>query len=132
MTVKIAEGHDICPYFLAREMALLEQRFGAGYEYTYLIPGLQKVVQAGGRVIPTPEDRGVIWLIDDRFPGFVSSREAIDTAVRVARGVKGVKSVTRLEPHHAVSDLQRASSRSDVCQRQQHLNLRSLILSKWT
>ncbi len=94
MTVKIAEGHDICPYFLAREMAPLEQRFGAGYEYTYLIPGLQKVVQAGGRVIPTPEDRGVIWLIDDRFPGFVSSREAIDTAVRVARGVKGVKSVT--------------------------------------
>ncbi|WP_303288766.1 BON domain-containing protein [Marinobacter sp. SS8-8] len=36
----------------------------------------------------------MIWLIDDRFPGFVSSREAIDTAVRVARGVKGVKSVT--------------------------------------
>lgn len=45
----------------------LEQRYGAGYEYTYLIPGLQKVAQAAGRVIRTPEDRGVIWLIDDRF-----------------------------------------------------------------
>ncbi len=47
--------------------ARLEQRFGAGYEYTYRIPGLQKVAQAAGRVIRTPEDRGVIWLIDDRF-----------------------------------------------------------------
>lgn len=45
----------------------LQQRFGAGYEYTYLIPGLQKVAQAAGRVIRTPEDQGVIWLIDDRF-----------------------------------------------------------------
>jgi len=45
----------------------LHQRFGAGYEYTYLIPGLQKVAQAAGRVIRTPEDQGVIWLIDDRF-----------------------------------------------------------------
>lgn len=45
----------------------LEQRFGAGYDYTYQIPGLQKVAQAAGRVIRTPEDRGVIWLIDDRF-----------------------------------------------------------------
>jgi len=45
----------------------LEQRFGAGHAYTYLIPGLQKVAQAAGRVIRTPEDQGVIWLIDDRF-----------------------------------------------------------------
>ncbi|MDK8462093.1 ATP-dependent DNA helicase [Marinobacter sp. SS13-12] len=45
----------------------LQQRFGAGQAYTYLIPGLQKVAQAAGRVIRTPEDQGVIWLIDDRF-----------------------------------------------------------------
>ena len=45
----------------------LQQRFGEGYNYTYLIPGLQKVAQAAGRVIRTPDDRGVIWLIDDRF-----------------------------------------------------------------
>ncbi|HYF42092.1 MAG TPA: ATP-dependent DNA helicase [Ramlibacter sp.] len=41
--------------------------FGAGYDYTYLYPGLQKVVQAAGRVIRTREDRGVVYLIDDRF-----------------------------------------------------------------
>ncbi len=43
--------------------------FGAefGHDYTYLFPGLQKVVQAAGRVIRTPEDEGVVWLIDDRY-----------------------------------------------------------------
>ncbi|MCO6059646.1 ATP-dependent DNA helicase [Pseudomonas sp. MOB-449] len=42
-------------------------QFGAGYDYAYLYPGLQKVVQAAGRVIRTTEDRGVVHLIDDRF-----------------------------------------------------------------
>lgn len=45
----------------------MEAIFGLGYEYTYLYPGLQKVVQAAGRVIRTQEDQGVIHLIDDRF-----------------------------------------------------------------
>ena len=38
-----------------------------GYNYTYLYPGLQKVVQAAGRVIRTQLDEGVIYLMDDRF-----------------------------------------------------------------
>jgi len=41
--------------------------FGSGYEYTYLYPGLQKVVQAAGRVIRTKDDRGFVHLIDDRY-----------------------------------------------------------------
>ena len=41
--------------------------FGAGYDYTYLYPGVQKVVQAAGRVIRSQQDRGVVVLIDDRF-----------------------------------------------------------------
>lgn len=45
----------------------LEQQFGAGYDYAYLYPGMQKVVQAAGRVIRTQQDRGVVYLIDDRF-----------------------------------------------------------------
>ena len=36
-----------------------QRSFGAGYDYTYLFPGLHKVVQAAGRVIRTPEDRGI-------------------------------------------------------------------------
>jgi Rad3-related DNA helicase len=45
----------------------MQTMFGAGYDYTYLYPGIQKVVQAAGRVIRTEQDRGTVWLIDDRF-----------------------------------------------------------------
>jgi DNA excision repair protein ERCC-2 len=45
----------------------MHQLFGAGYDYTYLYPGIQKVVQAAGRVIRTRQDKGVVVLIDDRF-----------------------------------------------------------------
>ncbi|WP_046383352.1 ATP-dependent DNA helicase [Pseudomonas veronii] len=41
--------------------------FGSGYDYTYLYPGIQKVVQAAGRVIRSQQDQGVVMLIDDRF-----------------------------------------------------------------
>ncbi len=45
----------------------MQERFGQGYEYTYLYPGLRKVVQAAGRVIRTEQDAGVLYLLDDRF-----------------------------------------------------------------
>ena len=48
-------------------MQRMQSRFGQGYAYTYLYPGLQKVVQAAGRVIRTPSDQGTVYLIDDRF-----------------------------------------------------------------
>ena len=41
--------------------------FGEGYDYTYLYPGIRKVVQAAGRVIRSQSDRGVVYLIDDRY-----------------------------------------------------------------
>ncbi len=47
--------------------ARMETSFGRGYDYTYLYPGLQKVVQAAGRVIRTESDSGVVYLIDDRY-----------------------------------------------------------------
>ena len=37
------------------------------YNYAYLFPGVQKVVQAAGRVIRTTSDSGVVYLMDDRF-----------------------------------------------------------------
>ena len=40
---------------------------GSGFDYAYRYPGLNKVLQAAGRVIRTPEDRGVVLLLDDRF-----------------------------------------------------------------
>lgn len=47
----------------------LETQFGPGkgQAYTYDYPGLQKVIQAAGRVIRTADDRGIIVLLDDRF-----------------------------------------------------------------
>ena len=38
-----------------------------GFDFSYQYPGMNKVLQAAGRVIRTPEDRGVILLLDDRF-----------------------------------------------------------------
>ena len=38
-----------------------------GFDYAYRFPGMNKVLQAGGRVIRTPEDEGLILLLDDRF-----------------------------------------------------------------
>lgn len=51
----------------AQFKARLDKLFGADHGYADLVPGLQKVVQAAGRVIRTPEDRGWLWLIDDRY-----------------------------------------------------------------
>ncbi len=47
--------------------ARLQSLLGDGWRCTYLYPGLQKVAQAAGRVIRTPEDQGLIVLMDDRF-----------------------------------------------------------------
>ena len=38
-----------------------------GFDYAYRYPGMNKVMQAGGRVIRTAADRGIILLLDDRF-----------------------------------------------------------------
>lgn len=40
---------------------------GAGFEYAFRYPGMNKVLQAAGRVIRTQEDKGVIILLDERF-----------------------------------------------------------------
>ena len=38
-----------------------------GFDYAYRFPGMNKVLQAAGRVVRTAEDKGVILLLDDRF-----------------------------------------------------------------
>ena len=42
-------------------------KLDSGREYAYIYPGMNKVLQAAGRVIRREDDRGVIVLIDDRF-----------------------------------------------------------------
>jgi DNA excision repair protein ERCC-2 len=49
---------------IARHFAKLN---GLGFEYAYMYPGMNRVLQAAGRVIRTAQDRGFVLLIDDRF-----------------------------------------------------------------
>ncbi len=44
-----------------------QEREGKGYDYAYQYPGMNKVLQAAGRVIRTDTDKGIILLLDDRF-----------------------------------------------------------------
>ncbi len=44
-----------------------EEMKGQGFAFAYLYPGMNKVIQAAGRVIRTVEDTGVIALLDERF-----------------------------------------------------------------
>lgn len=43
------------------------ETIGQGFDYAYQLPGMNKVLQAVGRVIRGESDRGVILLIDERF-----------------------------------------------------------------
>lgn len=56
---------------VCRERELLKTYFDGkgyrGFDYAYLYPGMNKVLQSAGRVIRTDEDRGVILLLDERF-----------------------------------------------------------------
>ncbi len=49
--------------------AYFERKGMDGFAYAYQYPGMNKVLQAAGRVIRTDEDRGVILLLDERFAG---------------------------------------------------------------
>jgi len=44
-----------------------EAKHHRGFDYAYTFPGMNKILQAAGRVIRTPQDRGSLLLIDDRF-----------------------------------------------------------------
>jgi DNA excision repair protein ERCC-2 len=44
-----------------------DERYGAGFEYAYLYPGMNRVVQSAGRVIRSETDRGIIVLLGERF-----------------------------------------------------------------
>ena len=53
------------------ERELLKKYFdsqgGNGFDYAYRYPGMNKVLQAAGRVIRTVDDFGIVVLLDERF-----------------------------------------------------------------
>lgn len=56
---------------LSNERNIIEEHFnetvGEGYDYAYTYPGMNRVLQAVGRVIRRDSDRGVAILVDDRY-----------------------------------------------------------------
>ena len=56
---------------VSQEKEILKSCFDAGtengFDYAYRYPGMNKVLQAAGRVIRTAEDVGIIALLDERF-----------------------------------------------------------------
>jgi DNA excision repair protein ERCC-2 len=56
---------------ISLERELIKEYFtrtlSGGFEYAYLYPGINRVLQAAGRVIRTEKDRGVVLLIDQRY-----------------------------------------------------------------
>ncbi len=44
-----------------------EEKSSKGFDYAYQYPGMNKVMQAAGRVIRTDRDEGIIALLDERF-----------------------------------------------------------------
>lgn len=47
--------------------AYFDEQSGRGFEYAYIYPGVNRVLQAAGRVIRTESDMGEVILIDERF-----------------------------------------------------------------
>jgi len=62
-------GPALPPVGLERDLlsAHYDARYGQGFRYASLVPGMTRVVQAAGRLIRRPEDRGVVVLLDRRF-----------------------------------------------------------------
>jgi DNA excision repair protein ERCC-2 len=63
----IGVGHPMICFEREILRKYYDVKSNCGYEYSYMYPGMNKVLQAAGRVIRTEEDRGTVLLIDDRF-----------------------------------------------------------------
>lgn len=64
--------------------AHFERTLGDGFLYAYMLPGMQKVTQAVGRVIRTETDTGVALLLDDRY-SYPAYRRLMPEHWRVSR-----------------------------------------------
>ncbi len=62
-----------------------DQRGMRGFDYAYLYPGMNKVLQSAGRVIRTEDDKGIIFCLMTVF--------RIDSIAAISEGVEGIRSV---------------------------------------
>lgn len=78
-----------------------------GFEFAYVFPGMNKVLQAAGRVIRSESDRGVVLLVDDRF-GTAQYRALFPSHWQNMRYVGDRRAVMRV-----LDDFWREKQRSD-------------------
>jgi len=83
---------------VSRERELISEYFESknlcGFDFAYVYPGINRVLQAAGRVIRTETDRGIVFLIDSRFGETKYKRLLPDNwkpyrSVRDARDARG-------------------------------------------
>ena len=91
----IVVGPPLPPFDLERQLVKehFDRRFGSGEHYAYTFPAMARAVQAAGRVIRGPQDRGIIVFLDGRFlePSYAqclpgewfgeSPREGVSTSI---------------------------------------------------
>ena|ERR1022692_3807940 len=69
-----------------------QERTGIGFEYAYTFPGMNRVLQAAGRVIRSETDRGRVLLIERRFAE-ARYQQLFPKHWRVERNVNPLKSM---------------------------------------
>ena len=67
----VVVGPALPPFDLEREQVrrYFDRKYGCGEAYAYLYPAAARAFQAAGRVIRTPQDRGLLVFLDRRFLG---------------------------------------------------------------
>ncbi len=69
LSAVVVAGPALPPVGLERDLqrGYYEDRYGQGFRYASLVPGMTRVVQAAGRLLRRPTDRGVVVLAGRRF-----------------------------------------------------------------
>lgn len=91
----IVVGLPLAPPTLEVEALLkyYKEKFGhlKGYDYAYLFPAMNRVMQASGRLIRSETDKGIIVLMDERFAERRFSRFIFDETLNVSNLEKQCK-----------------------------------------
>lgn len=69
LSAVLVAGPALPPVGLERDLLreYYEDHYGEGFRYASLVPGMTRVIQAAGRLVRRPEDRGVVALVGRRF-----------------------------------------------------------------
>ncbi|MGG5316177.1 ATP-dependent DNA helicase [Enterococcus sp. AZ072] len=72
-----------------------DEKKNAGFSYAYQLPGMNKVIQAAGRVIRTMSDRGIVLLLDQRYTN-PHYRKLLPTNWKERKIIRTTQEITQL------------------------------------